>query len=143
MQQSAERESLTSKLITFLSRNSYSSLPVAGTGASQSSSTTPRDPTTTLPVITKPRLLLITSLPNLSHYPTRQAFHNALLDYSRTYSSNSCPLVVVIPDVGQSGAAEEPWSNKAGAGSSNDGAWDLKSVVGEAVLASPAVTTVG
>jgi cell cycle checkpoint protein len=91
---------------------------------------------------TNPRLLLITSLPNLSHYPTRQAFHGALLDFTRDYSPNSSPLVMVIPDVGHSGAAEEPWSARGGADNSSDGAWDLKSVVGEAVLASPAVTTI-
>jgi len=125
---------MTSKLITFLSRNTYSSLPVSESGSTPN----PRSNDSNTP-----RALLITSLPNLSHYATRQTFHKALLDYAQTFTPSSCPLIVVVPDTGHSGAAEEPWSDRGGAGGSSDSVWDLRSVVGEDVLASPAVTTIG
>lgn len=85
-----------SKLSSFLNRQSYQPLALS----SQSSRSN------------KPRALLLTSVPNISHIPTREAFHAALLDFCRSYTSASCPLIVVHSDSGNSGRAEDSWMDR-------------------------------
>jgi cell cycle checkpoint protein len=86
-----------------------------------------------------PRILLFTSLPNLSHVPTREVFQRALIDYTKSYSTTSCPLVIIVPDAGSSGAAEESWN---GADRGGEASWDLRTVLGKDLTASPAVGVV-
>ncbi|KAK4685335.1 cell cycle checkpoint protein, partial [Tremellales sp. Uapishka_1] len=97
-----DRESSTAKFTTFLARHSYPSLPTSSTSSTSSSSAQPQ----------KPRILLMTSLPNLSHYATKETFHQALLSFCKTYSSSSCPLVIVHSDAGMGGRAEESWMER-------------------------------
>lgn len=85
-----------SKLSSFLNRQSYQPLTLS----SQSSRSN------------KPRALLLTSIPNISHIPTREAFHAALLDFCRSYTPASCPLVIVHSDSGNSGRAEDSWMDR-------------------------------
>lgn len=127
---------MNSKFVGFLSRSAYQSLKLAGPpGAS-----TPTQPETAdLASSKRSKILLITSLPNLSHLPTRQTFQQALLDYTKSFTSSSCPLVIIVPDAGSSGAAEESW---IGSSSGNDAAWDLRTVLGKDLIANPAVTVV-
>jgi cell cycle checkpoint protein len=56
--------------------------------------------------------MLMTSLPNIGHMPTREAFHAALLSFCKTYSSASSPLVIVHSDSGSGGRAEESWMGR-------------------------------
>ncbi|BEJ12354.1 hypothetical protein CspHIS471_0208140 [Cutaneotrichosporon sp. HIS471] len=88
-------ESGLNKLTSFLSRNSYAPLPTTGLS---------RPP--------RPRVLLMTSLPNLSHYPTREGFHTALLQFCKSFTSTTCPLVIVHSDAGAGGRAEESWRER-------------------------------
>jgi cell cycle checkpoint protein len=122
---------MNSKFVGFLSRNAYNPLALANTAPTPSTSQH-----SNIPAVSQPRILLLTSLPNLSHLPTRQTFHQALMDYTKSFTSTSCPLVIVVPDAGNSGAAEESW---IGADSSGDGAWDLRSVIGKDLVENPAV----
>jgi cell cycle checkpoint protein len=124
-------------MITFLSRNTYAALPLSAS-PSTPTPTTPSSSTPSRPS-SKPRLLLLTSLPNLSHYPTRETFHQSLLTYAREFRSTSCPLVIIVPDVGQMGAAEESWSVRKAGG---EGVWDVRNVVGDECLACPSVMTI-
>ncbi|WVN86688.1 uncharacterized protein L203_101860 [Cryptococcus depauperatus CBS 7841] len=96
-----EYESSMSKLVSFLSRSSYPSLSLAH---SQSSSKTMPSQ--------RPRIVLLTSLPNLGHLPTRETFHAALLGFCQNYSSSSCPMVIIHSDAGSGGRAEESWMEK-------------------------------
>lgn len=122
---------MNSKFVGFLSRNAYNPLALTNTAPAPSTS-----PHSNIPAVNQSRILLLTSLPNLSHLPTRQTFHQALMDYTKSFTSTSCPLVIVVPDAGSSGAAEESW---IGADSGGDGAWDLRSVIGKELVENPAV----
>jgi cell cycle checkpoint protein len=57
-------------------------------------------------------VLLLTGLPNLAHLPTREAFHDALAGFCRTYTDASAPLVIVHSDSGAGGRAEESWMDR-------------------------------
>ncbi|WVF71982.1 hypothetical protein IAT40_006793 [Kwoniella sp. CBS 6097] len=94
-----ERESSMSKFTSFLSRHSFPSMSFT---SETSTSQTP----------TKPRLILLTALPNLSHLPTRDAFHAALLNFCQDFTSSSCPMIIVHSDAGAGGRAEESWMNR-------------------------------
>ncbi|KAJ9118987.1 hypothetical protein QFC24_005953 [Naganishia onofrii] len=139
-----ERESLNSKLVGFLSRNAYQPLSLGA----QSSTSNPKSRRKEVAVSSQvaslksanpPRILLFTSLPNLSHVPTREVFQRALIDYTKSYSTTSCPLVIIVPDAGSSGAAEESWN---GADRGGEASWDLRTVLGKDLTASPAVGVV-
>ncbi|TXT13660.1 hypothetical protein VHUM_01027 [Vanrija humicola] len=56
--------------------------------------------------------MLMTSLPNLGHLPTRDAFHATLLSLCQTFNSSSCPLIIVHSDSGSGGRAEESWMDR-------------------------------
>nr|XP_031861175.1 uncharacterized protein CI109_003536 [Kwoniella shandongensis]KAA5528247.1 hypothetical protein CI109_003536 [Kwoniella shandongensis] len=107
-----ERESSMTKFTSFLSRHAYPTLSLS----SQSSSSQSCPPV-------KPRIILLTSLPNLSHLPTRDAFHAALLDFCRTFTSSSCPIIIVHSDAGSGGRAEESWMDRERGG--REGALEL------------------
>ena len=90
------------KLSSFLSRNSFTPLSLTqSTGQASSSSAKP-----------KPRVLLLSSIPNLSHPPTKEAFHAALLAFCQTYTPTSCPLVIIHSSAGSGGRAEESWMDR-------------------------------
>ncbi|WVW82874.1 hypothetical protein I302_104886 [Kwoniella bestiolae CBS 10118] len=95
-----DRESSISKFSSFISRHSYPSLSMSSQHTSSQSSAT------------KPRLILLTSLPNLSHIPTREAFHSSLLTFCQTFTSLSCPMVIIHSDAGSGGRAEESWMER-------------------------------
>ncbi|ORY20600.1 Rad17 cell cycle checkpoint protein-domain-containing protein [Naematelia encephala] len=99
-----ERESSMSKMSSFLSRHSYAPLNMSSQSSVSSSSqrTAPE----------RPRVLLLTALPNTSHLPTREAFHAALLQFCKTFTSTSCPLIIVHSDAGSGGRAEESWMDR-------------------------------
>ena len=92
-----------SKMSAFLSRHCYTPLSLSQHRTFSVSGGTTRD---------RPRILLLTSLPNLTNQLTRQAFHTALLSFCYTYTSASCPLVIVHSDAGSSGTAEESWMDR-------------------------------
>lgn len=127
---------MNSKFIGFLSRSAYQSLKLAepSSAAEHHQPAMPDDASSK-----SSKILLITSLPNLSHLPTRQTFQQALLDYTKSFTSTSCPLVIIVPDAGSSGAAEESW---IGGASGNDAAWDLRTVLGKDLTVNPAVRVV-
>lgn len=77
-------------------------------------------------------MLLMTSLPNLSHLPTREGFHAALLQFCKSFNASSCPLIIVHSDAGAGGRAEESWRDRDRGGL--EGAADLvgKDVMGTA-----------
>lgn len=122
---------MNSKFVGFLSRNAYNPLSLTTTSSAPSTSQS-----STIPATNQTRILLLTSLPNLSHLPTRQTFHQALLDYTKSFTSTSCPLVIIVPDAGHGGAAQESW---VGAGNGGDAVWDLRSVIGQDLIVNPAV----
>ncbi|WVR05388.1 hypothetical protein IAU60_002402 [Kwoniella sp. DSM 27419] len=96
-----DRESSISKFTTFLSRQSFPALSLsAGTDQSKQAATG------------KPRLILLTALPNLSHAGTREAFHASLLRFCKAFTSSSCPIVIVHSDAGAGGRAEESWMER-------------------------------
>ncbi|WVQ98933.1 hypothetical protein IAU59_006065 [Kwoniella sp. CBS 9459] len=94
-----DRESSMSKFTSFLSRHSFPSMSFS---SNSSASQTP----------VKPRLILLTALPNLSHLPTREAFHAALYNFCQDFSSSSCPMIIVHSDAGAGGRAEESWMDR-------------------------------
>lgn len=120
-----DRESSTAKMISFLARHSYNPLTM-----SQSTSATPS--ASSGPSSARPRVILITGLPNLTHLPTREAFHAALLDFCQTFSATSCPMVIVHSHAGSGGKAEESWMDRERGG--REGALE---VVGKAVRDGP------
>jgi hypothetical protein len=124
------REGLTSKMLSFLSRNRYESLSLGDNQPSSSQQQRSSTATHGSPH----RLLLLSSLPNLSSPSVRQAFQTALLDYASSYTSASCPLVIIVSDAGASGRAETSWSSRL-----DDVEWDARSVVGKGLMAHPAV----
>jgi cell cycle checkpoint protein len=127
---------MNSKFVGFLSRSAYQSLKLAGPlGTTENHQAETSDQASSKPS----KILLITSLPNLSHLPTRQTFQQALLDYTKSFTSTSCPLVIIVPDAGSSGAAEESWIGSSGG---NDAAWDLRTVLGKDLTVNPAVRVV-
>ncbi|WRT67333.1 uncharacterized protein IL334_004303 [Kwoniella shivajii] len=99
-----DRESSISKFNTFISRHSFPSLSM-----STQSTSTQSSPSLTA---SKPRLILLTSLPNLSHQSTRESFHSSLLTFCQTFTSLSCPMVIVHSDAGSGGRAEESWMER-------------------------------
>lgn len=109
-----EHESGIGKVAMWLSRNAYPSLSTAGSSK------------------TRPRALLMTALPNISHIPTRLAFHQALAAFCKNYSSNSCPLIIIHSDAGSSGKAEASWMDRDSGGSET-----TVDVVGREVLDGP------
>ena len=105
----ADRESPMSKLSAFLMRNAFKPLSLSSqSSSSPSSSKKLKKP--------RPRVLVLTSLPNLSHQPTKDAFHNLLLQFCQAYTPSSCPLVIVHSSAGSSGRAEESWMDRDRAG---------------------------
>ncbi|KAK8869618.1 hypothetical protein IAR55_000185 [Kwoniella newhampshirensis] len=118
-----ERESSMSKFTNFLSRHAYPTLNLSSHSSSQSSQSLTPD---------KMRIILLTSLPNLSHLPTREAFHAALLTFCQTFTPSSCPIVIVHSDAGSGGRAEESWMERERGG--REGAVEL---VGKAVKDGP------
>ncbi|ORX33735.1 Rad17 cell cycle checkpoint protein-domain-containing protein [Kockovaella imperatae] len=97
-----DRESPVYKLTSFLSRNSFTPLAMTQS-SSQASSSRPK---------ARPRILLLSSIPNVSHLPTKEAFQAALLSFCQSYTSSSCPLVIIYSSVGSSGRAEESWMDR-------------------------------
>ncbi|TYJ56703.1 hypothetical protein B9479_002634 [Cryptococcus floricola] len=91
-----ERESSISKFASFIDRDT-SSLSL-----SSSRTTTPQKKA-------RARIILLTALPNLSHPKTMEGFHASLLRFCQRFSTNSCPMVIIHSDAGQSGRAEESW----------------------------------
>jgi cell cycle checkpoint protein len=85
-----------SKLSSFLSRHAYAPLEFASRSDHR-----PRR-----------RLLLMSSLPNLSHPATRQAFYAALQDFAQSFQSQSCPLVIIASASGDGGRAAESWMER-------------------------------
>lgn len=110
----AEHETGISKVSSWLSRNAYPPLGAAGSSRS------------------RPRVLLMTSLPNVSHLPTRLAFHDALVSFCKNYNSDSCPLIIIHSDSGSSGKAEASWMDRNSAGSEG-----VLEVVGRTVFDGP------
>ncbi|KIY34336.1 cell cycle checkpoint protein [Cryptococcus gattii E566] len=98
-----ERESSISKFSSFLSRNSYPSLNLSQSPSSSSSRSVSQS---------RPRLILLTALPNLTHLPTRDAFHVALLTFCQTFTHSSCPMIIIHSDAGSGGRAEEGWMDR-------------------------------
>lgn len=98
-----ERESSISKFSSFLSRNSYPSLNLSQSPSSSSSRSVSQS---------RPRLILLTALPNLTHLPTRDAFHAALLTFCQTFTHSSCPMIIIHSDAGSGGRAEESWMDR-------------------------------
>ncbi|WVQ78580.1 hypothetical protein IAT38_000666 [Cryptococcus sp. DSM 104549] len=96
-----ERESSMSKFKSFISRNAYPSLHLSSQPSSSSSA-----------AISKPRIILLTSLPNLTHLPTREAFHESLIGFCKQFNSSSCPMIIVHSDAGSGGRAEESWMDR-------------------------------
>ncbi|OCF36625.1 hypothetical protein I316_01877 [Kwoniella heveanensis BCC8398] len=94
-----ERESSMSKFTSFLSRHSFPSMTFSPNSAISSQTA-------------KPRIILLTALPNLSHLPTREAFHAALLNFCQDFESSSCPMIIVHSDAGAGGRAEESWMDR-------------------------------
>ena len=90
------RESAASKLSSFLSRHAYAPLDFAS-----SSQHKPRR-----------RLLVMSSLPNIAHPASREAFHEALLQFAHSYQSQSYPLVIIASASGDGGRAEESWMDR-------------------------------
>lgn len=74
----------------------------------------------------------MTSLPNVSHVPTRLAFHQALLGFCKSYNSSSCPLIIVHSDAGSGGKAEASWMDRDSGGSES-----VLDVVGRDVFDGP------
>lgn len=109
-----ERESSISKFSSFLSRNSYPSLNLSQSPLSSSSRSVSQS---------RPRLILLTALPNLTHLPTRDAFHEALLTFCQTFTHSSCPMIIIHSDAGSGGRAEESWMDRDKGG--REGAVDL------------------
>lgn len=105
------RESSMFKISTFLSRQSYAPLNLSGQGSSSQNAAT------------RPRILLLTTLPNMSHPPARNAFHATLLRFCQDFSSLSCPLVIVDSEAGSGGKAEESWMDRDRGG--REGALEL------------------
>ncbi|ODO10847.1 hypothetical protein I350_01446 [Cryptococcus amylolentus CBS 6273] len=91
-----ERESSISKFASFIDRDT-SSLSL-----SSSRTATPQKKA-------RARIILLTALPNLSHPKTMEGFHASLLRFCQRFSTNSCPMVIIHSDAGQSGRAEESW----------------------------------
>ncbi|OWZ74153.1 hypothetical protein AYX14_00374 [Cryptococcus neoformans] len=118
-----ERESSISKFSSFLSRNSYPSLNLSQWPLSLSSPSVSQS---------RPRLILLTALPNLTHLPTRDAFHEALLTFCQTFTHSSCPMIIIHSDAGSGGRAEESWMDRDKGG--REGAVD---VVGKDVKNGP------
>ncbi|CAK9784093.1 hypothetical protein CC85DRAFT_268159 [Cutaneotrichosporon oleaginosum] len=108
-------ESSLNKLTSYLSRNSYVPLPTDG-----------------LLRPSRPRVLLMTSLPNLSYLPTREGFHTAILQFCETYTPTACPLVIVHSDAGAGGRAEESWRER-----DRGGLETAADLVGREVLNTP------
>ena len=108
-----DRESSISKLSSFLSRHSYTPLDLSNVPSSSARKRT----------YARPRILLLTSLPNLTHLPTRQAFHSALLSFCQTFATASCPLIIVHSEAGSGGKAEESWMDRDRGG--REGALEL------------------
>ncbi|RSH93942.1 Cell cycle checkpoint protein rad17 [Saitozyma podzolica] len=106
-----DRESAMSKLSSFLLRHSYA--PLNMSTASSGGRSSPA----------RPRVLLMTSLPNITHQPTREAFHAALLEFCQTYTPSSCPLIIVHSNAGSGGKAEESWMDRDRGG--REGALEL------------------
>jgi cell cycle checkpoint protein len=117
-----ERESPVAKVSAFLSRHSFAPLNTSS-GSSQREQ--------------RPRVLLMTSLPNLTHFPTRDAFHSALLEFCKNYSSSASPLVIIHSDAGMGGRAEESWMERAKGG--REGALE---VVGKDIKDGPWYTEI-
>lgn len=113
---------MTRKLTTFLARGAYAPLPV---GIGESSKAT----------LQRPRLLLMSSLPNISSDVVRLHFRQSLLDFAKSHGPTHNPLIVVIPEAGQHGVAEDAWSSR-------DASWDIRAVAGAEVIAHPAVAVV-
>lgn len=122
----ADRESPVAKISTFLARHSFSSLSLHAE--------TPRNDKKRK---SKPRVLFMTSLPNLSHAATKEAFHAALLDFCKSYSSHSSPLIIVHSDMGSGGRAEESWMDR-----NRDGREGPLEVLGREVKDSPWATEI-
>lgn len=114
------------KLSSFLLRHSYAPLNLST--ASPGGRISPA----------RPRVLLMTSLPNISHLPTREAFHAALLEFCQTYTPSSCPLIIVHSDAGSGGKAEESWMDRDRGG--REGALEL---LGREVKDGPWCTEIG
>ncbi|WWC89761.1 uncharacterized protein L201_004687 [Kwoniella dendrophila CBS 6074] len=95
-----DRESSMSKFTSFISRHAYPSLSMSSQNTSSHSTNN------------KPRIILLTALPNLSHIPTRESFHSSLLTFCQTFTSLSCPMVIVHSDAGSGGRAEESWMER-------------------------------
>lgn len=110
-----ERESAMSKLSSFLSRNSYRPLEMSMSDPGSSSQSSSQS--------SRPRILLLTALPNISHLPTREAFHSMLSQFCQNYSSTSCPLIVIHSEAGSGGRAEENWMDRERGG--REGALEL------------------
>ncbi|ODN98425.1 cell cycle checkpoint protein [Cryptococcus wingfieldii CBS 7118] len=91
-----ERESSISKFASFIDRDT-SSLSL-----SSSRTATPQKKA-------RARIILLTALPNLSHPKTMEGFHASLLRFCQRFSTNSCPMVIIHSDAGQSGRAEDSW----------------------------------
>ncbi|WWC69257.1 uncharacterized protein I206_103195 [Kwoniella pini CBS 10737] len=95
-----DRESAISKFNSFISRNSFPSLSMSSQLTSAQSQNI------------KPRIILLTALPHLSHMPTREAFHASLLTFCQNFNKLSCPMVIVHSDAGSGGRAEESWMDR-------------------------------
>lgn len=92
---------------------------------------------TTSSTSNRPRLILLTGLPNLTHLPTRDAFHSALASFCQSFSTASCPLVIVHSDAGSGGRAEESWLDRDRGG--REGSLEL---LGKAVKEGPWCTEI-
>lgn len=79
----------------------------------------------------------MTSLPNIGHLPTRAAFHEALQSFCKSFSTASCPLIIVHSDAGSGGRAEESWMDRERGGHQG-----LMEVVGREVKDGPWCTEI-
>lgn len=116
-------------MLTFMTRSAYPSLALNSDDSLEQQTEMKES---------KPRVMVMRSLPNMSHQATRSAFEKALLEFSDLSSSSGSALVIVVSDIGQSGAAEEPWSIKQSRTASSG--WDLTATFNKHLVDSKALT---
>ncbi|KAG8989069.1 Cell cycle checkpoint protein rad17, partial [Tulasnella sp. 427] len=134
-------ESLSLKFQTFLERAStYHTLSFSPTQLSSSFSLS-QHPSAMPPPIQPPQtptnqkqLILIEDLPNITHLPTRESFHAALIAFANAPDPPACPIVFVISNAGSRGEAkdERGWGKRE----VEDGV-DVRSVVPRELLGGP------
>ncbi|KAG8998506.1 Cell cycle checkpoint protein rad17 [Tulasnella sp. 427] len=140
---SEDYESLSLKFQTFLERAStYHTLSFTPThlssfSLSQHPSAMPPPVQPPQPPTNQKQLILIEDLPNITHLPTRESFHAALIAFANAPDPPACPIVFVISNAGSRGEAKDErggWGKRE----VEDGV-DVRSVVPRELLGGPYV----